>query len=81
MENFAVRSHLVFVCINLSFINISSGTTIFSWWEVMIFYASSKFCELNDEDKELCSHWHDKDFAFMHLGSFYPILSRNKRKL
>lgn len=73
MENFAERSRLVFVCINLNFINISSGITIFSWWEIMIFYTHSKSCELNDDDKELYSHWNDKELAFMHLGSFYLI--------
>lgn len=79
MENFAVRSY--FVSINISFINLSSGIIIFSWWEVIIFYANSKSCEVNDEDKELCSNRNNKELAFMHLGSFYQIWSRNKVKL
>jgi len=31
MEKFAVRNNLVLVCLNLGFINLSSGVAIFFW--------------------------------------------------
>lgn len=82
MEKYAMRHNLVLICINLSFINLSSGVAIFFWWEVLIFYNTNrKYCEPNAGDKELCSHWNGKEFAFMNLGSFYLIEYRNERKL